>query len=336
MSLSPLKELRETAGLTQVELAARAGVSRQLVGAVEAGRHLPRVDAAIAIAAVLGVDVPAIFAASPLPVDVVAGSIPDAGSLVRIGMVGDRIVTAPARAGPDGWGVADGEIEEDGALTSFGRRAPGLVITGCEPGLEVLERMLREQAMGAVAALGSSKVAIEALAAGRAHAAVVHGPALRSSSSLGDVEIERFHLARWQVGLAAPSDASTGWWQDALLGLVPVTQREQGAGVQRAFEDAMAPDVGEVAGPRVSSHMEAAQRAVLTGMAAVTIEPAALALGASFHPLEVHEAQMWVARDFLTDRPVVEAMNVLAGRRFQSRLRGVGGYDLTDCGMKVA
>ncbi|MEA2002500.1 MAG: helix-turn-helix domain-containing protein [Actinomycetota bacterium] len=336
MVITQLKELRETAGLTQVELATRASVSRQLVGAVEAGRHLPRVDAAIAIAAVLGVDVPAIFASSSQPVDVIAGSIPDAGSLVRIGSVGDQIVTAPARVGPDGWGVADGVIEESGSLTSFGRRAPGLVVTGCEPGLEVLERMLREQAMGAVAALGSSKVAMEALVAGRVHAAVVHGPALQAFSTLGDIEIERFHLARWQVGLAVSSDAPARWWQDALLGRVLVAQREQGAGVQRAFEEAVAPDVGEVSGPRVSSHMEAAQRAVLTGMPAVTIEPAALALGASFHPLEVHKAEIWVARSFLGDRPVVEAMNVLASRRFQSRLRGVGGYDLTDCGTKVA
>jgi len=336
MSSLLLRQAREKAGLTQAELAARAGVSRQLVGAVEAGRHLPRVDAAIAIAAVLGVDVPAVFAASRLPVDVVSGSAPDHGSLVRIGSVGDRIVTAPARVGPDGWGVADGVIEEDGALTSFGWQAPGLVVTGCEPGLEVLELMLREQAMGAVAALGSSKVAIEALAAGRVHAAVVHGPALQSSSALGDLEIERFHLARWQVGLAAPFDAPTGWWQDALLGLVPVAQREPGAGVQRAFEDAVAPDVGEVAGPRVSSHMEAAQRAVLTGMAAVTIEPAALALGASFHPLEVHQAEIWVAGEFVAERPVVEAMNVLSSRRFQSRLRGIGGYDLSTCGTRVA
>jgi DNA-binding XRE family transcriptional regulator len=57
MSSFSLRELREAAGLTQAELAARAGVSRQLVGAVEVGRHLPRVDAALALAAALNVDV---------------------------------------------------------------------------------------------------------------------------------------------------------------------------------------------------------------------------------------------------------------------------------------
>ena len=43
-----LKEFLEPMGMSQVELAARAGVSRQLIGAAEAGRHLPRVDAALA------------------------------------------------------------------------------------------------------------------------------------------------------------------------------------------------------------------------------------------------------------------------------------------------
>lgn len=53
-----LRELRDAKGLTPGELAGRAGVSRRLVGAVEAGRHLPRVAAAAALTAALGVDAP--------------------------------------------------------------------------------------------------------------------------------------------------------------------------------------------------------------------------------------------------------------------------------------
>ena len=306
-----------------------------MVGAVEAGRHLPRVDAAMAMAAVLGVDVQALFAPTPSPVDVVSGSVPLDGSLVRVGWVGDRTVTAPARVGPDGWDVADAVVEDE-TLTPFGRRLPGLVVAGCEPGLEVLERMLREAGMGAVAAPASSAAAIGALAAGRVHAAVVHGPAPAAFAEPAGVQVDRFRMARWQVGLAAPSDVEPGWWQGALSGEVPVVQREQGAGVQRAFENAVVPDGESVAGPRVASHLEAARRAVLLGMPAVTIEPAALAVGASFHPLETHEAQMWVVRDWLGHRSVTEALHVISSSGFQRRLEGVGGYDLTDCGARAA
>ncbi|MFQ5947827.1 MAG: hypothetical protein ACE5KX_03080, partial [Acidimicrobiia bacterium] len=89
-------------------------------------------------------------------------------------------------------------------------------------------------------------------------------------------------------------------------------------------------------GPRVGSHLQAARRAVLTGMPAVTIEPAALAVGAAFHPLQAHEAQIWVAEQWQGERFVTEALNIISGRRFRLRLRGVGGYDLTDTGTRAA
>lgn len=323
--------MREQAGLTQVELAKLAGVSRQLIGAVENGRHLPRVDAAIALATVLDVDVGTLFATATGPSDVVTGDLPAMGSLVRAGRVGDRTVTAPARVGPDGWDIADGVVEA-GGLTRFGQRAVGLVVAGCEPGLEVVERLLREKGMGAVAASASSRTAIEALVSGRVHAAVVHGPAL--ADPLG-AEVERFRLTSWRVGLAGPAAASPDWWRQALSGTVPVVQREQGAGVQRAFESVIDTDL-PVPGPRVGSHMEAAFHAVVTGVAAVTIEPAALALDAAFHPLETHDAELWVAGVWANDPAVIEAMNVIAGRRFQARLAAIGGYDLAGCGTRVA
>jgi DNA-binding XRE family transcriptional regulator len=323
-----LRSLRKSSGLTQAELAARAGVSRQLVGAVEAGRHLPRVDAAVALAAVLGVEVSAVFGPARVPVDAVAGTPAAEGSLVRAGWVGDRVVTAPARVGPEGWDVADG-IVEGGALTLFDVGRPGVVVAGCEPGLEALERMLRENGMGAVAVSASSASAVEALVAGRLHAAVVHGTGL-SAAPRG---VARFRLTEWRVGLAAPAEAASGWWRDALAGRVPVVQREQGAGVQHTFENVA--EAG-IAGPRVGGHLEAARRAVLAGMPAVTIEPAALAVGALFHPIEVHRAELWVAQDWVADRVVSEALHVIAGRRFQRRLEGVGGYDLTGCGTRTA
>lgn len=333
--MSSLQSLREAAGLTQTELAARAGVSRQAIGAVEAGRHLPRVDAALALAAALAVDVEDLFAPELVAADVITGAVAADGSSVRVGRVGNRSVTAPARVGAQGWDVADGTIEA-GMLRTFGHHAPGLVVAGCEPGLEVLERLLREAGMGAVAAAGSSATAIAALEAGRVHAAVVHGPESRHVAEPRGVAVERFRVGRWQVGLAAPGDVGAGWWNEALSGRTPVVQREQGAGVQRAFEGAV--DAGRlpVPGPRVGTHLEAARRSMISGVPAVTIEPAALAVGATFHSLEIHEAQLWVSTQWLNDRVVTEALNVIVGQSFQARLASVGGYDLTGSGSRIA
>jgi len=331
--MSSLRVLRREAGFTQVELAKRAGVSRQLVGAVEAGRHLPRVDAALALAAALDVDVRALFSAPHGPVDVVSGKAPREGALVRLGRVGNLVVTASTRLGADGWDVADGSIEH-GEVVAFSRRNPGVVVAGCEPGLEVLERLLRERGMAALSVSASSGAAIEALVAGRVHAAVVHGIEPSAYQVPASLEVARYHLTRWRVGLAGPPEATHRWWTGALTGRVPVVQRESSAGVQRAFESAVGR--GDVDGPRVATHLEAARRGELGGLPAVTIEPAALAVGVPFHALETHDAELWVAGQWAADRAIVEALTVIDGPGFRKRLQGVGGYDLAGMGSRLA
>ena len=329
--MSRLRRHRETAGLTQRELAERAGVSRQLVGSVETGRHVPRVDAALALARALDVDVASLFAAdsqSPV-VDVVTGS-PSRAGLVRLARVGERLVTAPARVTAAGFEAADATVDARGALDTVDR-APGFVVAGCEPGLLVLEQLLRERGIRGMAVTTSSAGARDALAGGRTHAAVLHGSESwpRPSPHPG-VVVHR--LARWQVGLCAPSDAVPEWWREALEGRGPVIQREEGAGVQRSFVAV----AGHVPGPVVGSHLEAALRSLATGLPAVTIEPAALALGAAFHPLDVHTSELWIDGDAALLPQSRVALELLVGADMLRRLRGVGGYDLARWGEHVA
>ena len=323
-----VKTRREALGITQTELAARAGVSRQLVGALESGRHVPRVDAAIGLARALGVTTETLFDAGSVVIDVRTGAVPGEGTVVRAGHVGDRIVTAPVR-----WAVADGVVEE-GALTPFSSQTPGFVVAGCEPGLETLEGLLRRHGSGALAVNCSTSEAIEILAAGRAHAAVVHGggnEAFPEFARPGD--LTRYRLGGWRVGLAGPPAVDRAWFAAALRGSSPVIQRERGAAVQTAFRRMVGPDVP---GPIVSSHLEAVQLMAATGLAAVTIEPAAIAHGAQFRPLEMHHIEMWVERRWATDRAVDSALDVLVGTAFLRQLRGVGGYDLDGFGSRVA
>lgn len=332
--MNRLRSARREAGLTQSELAARAGVSRQLVTAAEAGRHLPRVDAALALAAALGVDVGSLFAPSSAPRDALTGETPAPGTLVRSGMVGGLVVTAPQRPTAGGWDVADAAVGDD-QLELLTELRPGIVVAGCEPGLEGLERHLREAGIGAVAVPASSRAARNALLHGRLHGAVVHGPG-DPADRYDAAGVVRYSIASWQVGLAAPADAPAGWWDHALAGTTPVVQREAGAGVQRAFEAAVSAAAIPVAGPVVNSHLEAARRSVVTGLPAVTIEPAALAVGAAFHPLEVHTAELWVADEWAGSGVVTDALTALTGVRFRRLLAGVGGYDLAGSGSRVA
>lgn len=330
--MSNLRRYREAAGFTQAELAERAGVSRQLIGAAEAGRNLPRVDSGLALAGALGIEVEVLFADHASAIDVLTGATPADGTLVRSGRVGEQIVVAPLHHAPEGWGTVDGEIR-DGGYLPWSQARDGFVVAGCEPGLEVLERLLRQSGAGAVSVTASSTAAIEALRNDRVHAAVVHGPALGRAGEIDDVV--RIRLANWEVGLADAYDAEGGWFEQALTGRVPVVQREQGAGVQAEFESRVE-SADPVPGPRATSHLEAASRAVYGGLPAVTIEPAALAVGAEFRALGLHETQLWIAAQWRNERAVIEALDVIADRRYQARLRAVGGYDLSGFGTRLA
>ncbi len=64
--LPSLRELREGATLTQVELAVRAGITEQAYINIESGRSIPKVDTALAIAHVLNTTVEAAFGPAPL------------------------------------------------------------------------------------------------------------------------------------------------------------------------------------------------------------------------------------------------------------------------------
>lgn len=327
--------MRERHGLTQAQLARRAGVSRQLVGAVEAGRQLPRVDAAARLASALDSTVEELLADEPRGVTGIDGTPLAAGTLVRLGRVGGRLVGAEVAAVGEGWEVADGVVG-GGDVELLPGAAPGAVVVGCDPALSLADRIVREQRGPRVMAVpASSALAADALAAGRAHAGLVHGAP--HDLPHPPVEVRRWRLARWRVGLAAPPPAPRRWWDAALAGQVSVVQREPGAAAQATFARAVAARGGEApGGPRVGGHVEAAQRAARDGLVAVTIEPAAIAAGLAFHPLEEHEGQVWVAAEHTDDDGVGALAEVLASQAFRRRVEAVGGYDLTDVGREVA
>lgn len=331
-----IRTLRVARGLTQAQLADLAQVSRQLVGAVEADRHLPRVDAAARLAAALATTVEDLLAAETREAVGVVET-PAEGALVRIGRVGDRLVCAPAAGSGEGWATADAQVEH-GVVHPFGAERATIVVAGCDPIVGLASRLLEAASGGRVLPVAtSSATAVEVLAHGRSHAITVHGPEGDVADTPADVRV--WHLARWRVGLAAPAGLADTWVDDALSGRLEVAHREPGAGSQAAFDRARSAD-GErpdsLRGPRVGGHAEAAWRAASDGIAAVTMEPAALANGLVFHPFETHTSQLWVAAAYADDPLLHAFMGELVGDRVRRRLAAIGGYDLVDSGTEVA
>lgn len=333
---SRLRERRLASGLTQAQLAARAGVSRQLVAAVEAGQNAPGVDAALGLARALGTTVEDLFASADVGSvhPALGGRLRDGASL-RVGRVGDRLVAAElddhGAAGAT-WANPDGRLE-NGRLRLFARAAPaGLVIAGCDPALGIAEAMLGPNRLLALSA--ASGTALRSLGRGDLHAAVVHGPASRLPTAPHPVA--RLHLARWQVGIGVTADRRTRSLDEVLSGGVPIVQRDPEAASQQALERAAAgARTTSFPGPRAVGHLHAARLAATLGCAAVTTESAALAFGLRFHPLEEHVVQIWVAERWREHSAVAALGEVLTSAAFTERVEQFGGYDLTGCGSRL-
>jgi transcriptional regulator with XRE-family HTH domain len=323
-----LRALRHERGLSQKRLAEMAGVSRQLVGAVEAGRHLPRVDAALALARALQVDLGALLAEAGAPVDVITGIPPAEGSLIKLGRVGDRVVSVPAQSDVEGWNLPDGVVVGGRVEASRGIR-PGLVVAGCEPALGALEEILRDAGYGALAVAASTGRALEALTHRRSHAAVVHGA--DGAVPPAPDSVVRFRLVGWRIGLGVPEGLGRGWFDRVRTGRLPVVQRDPSAAIQQSFVEV----VGPVPGPVAGGHLEAARVGRLLGMPALTIEPAARATGLEFFPLGYHVAELWVEEAYIGSPEVGAALAALASRRFRSLLGSLGGYELSGLGERL-
>lgn len=326
-----VRRRRRAAGLSQDQLAARADVSRQAVGALEAGRHLPRVDAAVRLARALSTTVEDLLAIGPPRAEHVLGASVADGTPVRAARVTDRTVVVPVPSSGDGemFAVPDGvvragrvEVLPDGDLDGF-------VVLGCDPALGILDGLAPARGPGRlVTVLTSSATARVALTTGRAHAAIVHDtapPAPRDAD-----RVRRLTLAAWRTGIAAPSGREESI-VEALAGRGRLVGREPGAAAQAAYMRALE-DAGIARpspGPVARGHLDAARRALETGLPAVTIEPVAAFLGLVFQPLETHRVEVWIADD-AADHPGADVLGeLLASTRLRRRLDVLPGYDLT-------
>jgi DNA-binding XRE family transcriptional regulator len=201
-----LRARREQVGLSQEDLAAVAGVSRQTIGAMEADTNLPRVDVAIAIAGALGVNVSELFGGFDQAVDALTGMPPIDGN-VLMGRVGGQLVTTPVRRGASGFESIDAVVA-GGHLESVSNVVPGLVVAGCEPGLAIVEQTLKESGIGAMWVATSSTSALTALDSGRAHLAAVHGSKRELDGLARPRSFNRLHLAGWRVPMSRRTSSS--------------------------------------------------------------------------------------------------------------------------------
>jgi len=165
------------------------------------------------------------------------------------------------------------------------------------------------------------------------HAIVVHARA--GELPKPTVEVLRWRLANWQVGLAAAGSAPSV--ERLVDQQAVVVQRDSGASSQQAFDRALEAVGGtHLPGPVGSGHLDIAQQLSHgVGAAGVVMEPAALAFDLNFTALEEHRVELWLAAEWLGLPAVTALLNTLNSQALLAQTQLLPGYDIEPLGQTI-
>jgi len=348
---SRVRAVREEKGVSQKALAEAAGISRQALSAVEAGRQVPSTTVALRLAAALHEPVEALFRvadAGQLLAEVPSGT--PAGARVALARLHGRWSGRPLA--PTSTAAADGVVLDALSaglahvqpLADLKALEANVLVAGCAPVLGPLaDRLARRHPDACMRWVeSSSTTALEALAQGQVHVAGTHlveaggeaGTAARVRERFGDAPMLIANLVRWQQGLVVPKGNPLGLRSGAEL-LRPglrLAWREAGAGATKLLERLLAEAGGGAfsrpGGPVVSGHLEVG-RAVALGAAdaGVAIEAAALAFGLDFVPLAQERFDLVLHADDARDPRLGRLLDGVDDPFFRRELEAWGGYD---------
>lgn len=319
-----LREWRERRNLTQQELAALAGVSRQTVGGIEAGRYGPGVEVGLRLARALGCRVEDLFGLE----DGEGIPVPAAeGARVAVAEIAGRKVARPL----DGLGGVRWHAAAAAGVVAAGHVQPwagapsGLFLGGCDPALGLLAVHCRVPAYWWQA--GNAQ-AIEQLARGELHAAAVHGT---------DVEVPpglvRVRLARWEMGWVIRRGNPRGFHgaSDLARSDVVTATREAGSGARQLLDEQ---GVAAARARACHSHAEVAE-AVALGVADVGVAPAVAAAEyrLDFLPLREESCDLLVRPGEAMTAALLDAVR---SGRFAADLSAFGPYDTSKTGDEIA
>jgi molybdate-binding protein/DNA-binding XRE family transcriptional regulator len=362
-----LAEVRHRRGLSAAALAARVGVRRQTIYAIEARRYMPNTLLSLRLAQVLEVPVEELFSIEaetiplekPTPVELLA--LPESAGRsdwpVRLCAVGSRMIGVPSPPVLGELPSADAVVVGPGRggktlVRAFrGEEEAGnrLIVAGCDPAMPVLARhMLKHGSVELIPAQCSSLQALKWLKDRRVHVAGTH---LRNESAPGSKSgvIEKFFprggfrivtFASWDEGLvvARTNPKRISGFADLTRKDVTLINREVGAGARYLLDSSLKK---EGISPRkirgyeltAAGHVLAAWH-VQTAKAdcCIATRAAARIFGLGFIPL-VSERYDLVIPDQHWETPSVRiVLDSLNRTSLKRELEVLGGYDTSETG----
>jgi molybdate-binding protein/DNA-binding XRE family transcriptional regulator len=350
-----LKAHREQLGLSQNDVAALVGVSRQAIVAIEGGRQVPSTSLSLRLARAFRCGVEDLFslggsdglAVRLAPREAGARARPSTGTRVAVGEVEGKWVAhrLPLDGSVSADGIVSAEVSARTAvvrpLVDEGSLTRNVLVAGCAPVLGTLVQRVGERYADARATWlpASSNRSVDLLAERLVHVAGLHlaGSGGENVSAIrARFPGERMlvvNLTRWRQGFVVPTGNPLGIRAGAAL-LRPglkFARREEGAGAQRLLQNLLAREGIEKAqlpGPFAADHDEVAQL-VRCGAAdvGIAIEAVALASGLAFVPLSEERFDLVVPASFAEVAPVSRLIEVLDDPSFRAEMAALPGYD---------
>lgn len=340
-----LKELRIQKGLSQNELAIRAGITRQAVSAIESNLYLPTTRVALRLASILGCRVEDLFSLKETE-DIVEGDlighVPQRGTLslpvrVKVAIVGKRTNVRPVSDLGEQLSfavLADDYITDTnnqllrtkvGVKLSRERDAiqQEIFVAGCYPSIVLAGEHLRQQQArsSVVGWTMSSMAALQALQRGEVHVAGLHlfDPSTGESNlpflrrMLKGTSYEVVTFATWEEGLLVrPGNPKSIRIVEELADpSVTLINREEGSGARLLLDQrlrASGIERTQVQGcDRITfSHFEVAR--AIDGRHAdvgIGIRSAAQLFGLDFIPLQTARYDLVVPKPYLKSHPTL-------------------------------
>lgn len=340
-----LKVLRTERGLSQGELANRAGITRQAVSSIESNLYLPTTAVALQLASVLACRVEDLFSLIPSEEFIegtLIGRLPEAetrsqSTRVKISTIGKRTVVRPVNDLGEQFSFA---VPADGFLTDTRRKLSGatvrvklsrdreairqeISVAGCDPAIFLAGEYLRRH-KDQTTVVGwpmGSMAALQAMQRGEVHVAGLHLfdpitgesnlPFLRRSLTGSGYEVVTF--ATWEEGfLVRPGNPkSIHAASDLAAPMVMLINREEGSGArllldQRLRASGVEPTQVQGYDRIVSSHFEVA-RVIAEHQAdvGIGIRSAAQHFGLGFVPLQTARYDLVVPKPYLQSHPTL-------------------------------
>jgi molybdate-binding protein/DNA-binding XRE family transcriptional regulator len=331
-----VRERRTAVGLTQAELAERAGISRTAVTAIEGGRLVPSVAAALAIAEALGATVEALFGRGGVGAEeeLWAWEPRDTPARFWRAEVAGRRLRYPAGSTPMFTPLPDA-----GAPLRAAAPEETLVMACCDPAAGLLATQFAAvTGLRLLVLPRSSRQALDLLRQRLIHLAGLHLTTREAPErnleaareTLGE-GFQMLRIARWQEGIAVAPTTRLRSVRAAAKARLTWIGREPGSGARQCLDRLLADRPGP---RRIARNHRGVTEAVQSGWAdaGVCVQLASVEAGLDFLPVQEEAYDVCFLNSLANDRRIKAFLGVVRSAAYRRLLGELPGYDTSETG----